>query len=432
MFSTRVKQQLAQATATNVDLQATLDAIERSVACIEFKPDGTILKANSLFLDAVGYSLPEVQGQHHSLFCFADYADSYEYQAFWRRLSAGEKQSGKFPRRNKRGQELWLEASYFPVTDTENRVSKIVKLASDVTEEHHKAARLSAVFNAINRSMAMIEFTPDGIIESANQNFLTAVGYRLDDIVGKHHKLFCSPDFYVNQPDFWPDLAAGQYKSGQFRRVRSDGSDLWLEASYNPIFDSEGEVQKVVKLATDITERVLASERTTGAANVALSTSESTADSARQANDSLVVSITTSELISTHIEETGTAIKSLSAKSQDIERIIGTIAGIAEQTNLLALNAAIEAARAGDSGRGFAVVADEVRKLASRTADSTAEIEAVIHQTLALTADVVSKIDEVALVAGKGKEEVSSVQGIVRDIMAGAERVLEAVALIKK
>lgn len=432
MFGAGVKRELGQAQTIIDDLQATLGAIRRSVACIEFAPDGTILAANELFLDVVGYPLDEVLGAHHSMFCDPDYVKASEYQTFWRRLGEGQKQAGKFPRRDKQGRELWLEASYFPVIDHQNRVSKVVKLAYDVTDEHYKAERMSAAFDGINRSMAMIEFTPDGMIVTANDNFLLAMGYSLKEIAGKHHRMFCNAAFYDDYPDFWSNLAAGHFTSGKFQRVRSDGSDVWLEASYNPIFDNQGRVQRVIKFASDITEWVSESERTRNAADVAFSTSEATAQSARQAKASLAASIETSELIRKQIDEAKGVIENLNDQAQNIEHIIGVIASVAEQTNLLALNAAIEAARAGDSGRGFAVVADEVRQLSARTSDSTSKIEAVVHKNLSLTADVVAKIERVAGVADKGKEEVASVQGIVDDILAGAERVLESVASIKQ
>lgn len=432
MFATRIKRELEQAHTTIEDLQSTLGAIKRAVACIEFKPDGTILTANRLFLDVVGYQLHEIQGRHHSIFCAPDYARAPEYRNFWQQLAHGQKQSGKFPRRDRHGGELWLEASYFPVTDAQGRVSRIVKLAYDVTQDHHQSERLTNAFDGINRSMAMIEFTPDGTVVTANDNFLDAVGYALSDVVGQHHRMFCNADFYSQHPRFWTDLASGKFNSGKFERVRSDGSELWLEASYNPIFDSQGRVQRVIKFASDITSRVHESERTSKAAGVAFVTSEATAQSARQAKASLTISIGTSDQIRKQIDEAKSVIEELNDQAQSIEHIVGIISSIAEQTNLLALNAAIEAARAGDSGRGFAVVADEVRQLASRTSDSTGKIGAVVHKNLTLTADVVSKIEEVAGVADKGKDEVASVQAIVEDILSGATRVLESVAAIKQ
>jgi methyl-accepting chemotaxis protein len=279
--------------------------------------------------------------------------------------------------------------------------------------------------------MAVISFTPSGEILDANRNFLDAVGYSLDEVRGRHHRLFCDEAFYRDNPDFWERLAGGAFRSGRFRRRRSNGDELWLEATYNPVFDHDGNVEKVIKFATDVTAAVHAAEQTRDASALAYSTAQQTADIAARGADSLRTSIETSEQIRELIAEAKGVIGNLDAESKNIETIVATISAVADQTNLLALNAAIEAARAGEQGRGFAVVADEVRQLAARTSTATTEIAEVIHGNLEFTGDIVQRIERASRVADRGREQVRSVEAIVAEIHEGATHVLDSVSSIR-
>jgi methyl-accepting chemotaxis protein len=237
--------------------QATLAAIGRSQALIEFAADGRILHANENFCKTMGYSLEEIKGKHHRLFVADAEASSPDYRSFWERLARGEFQSGQFQRIAKGGREVWLEASYNPVV-VRGKVVKITKIATDITIRKRQAAEDAGKLEAISRSQAVIEFMPSGEILTANANFLSAVGYGLSEIVGKHHSIFCDPTYSASEDyrSFWRDLAAGLYKSGEVCRYRRDGSPVWIIATYNPILDANGKVFKVVKFATDVTERV--------------------------------------------------------------------------------------------------------------------------------------------------------------------------------
>jgi methyl-accepting chemotaxis protein len=241
--------------------RAILKALDRSQAVIEFTPTGTILTANANFCGAVGYSLSEIVGKHHSMFVAPDYARSPEYKSFWARLGRGEFFSAQYKRFGKGGREIWIEASYNPVMRG-GKPYKVIKFATDITERKRAELENGGKLDAISRAQATIEFTPDGQILTANQNFLSAVGYKLEEIVGKHHTIFCDPD-YVRSPDyksFWASLRAGEFKSAEFTRLRKDGRKIYIQASYNPIFDEEGRVFKVVKFAIDVTGRVSAVE----------------------------------------------------------------------------------------------------------------------------------------------------------------------------
>lgn len=236
--------------------------------------------ANAIFLGVVGFSLEEVTGKHHRELCDPELANSTEYQRFWERLRSGEVINGTFPRLNSQGQRIWLEASYFPIR-TDGAVTGVMKIASDITKEKIRLDQQSAVSEALDKSMATIEFQPDGTIISANANFLGAVCYSLEQIQGKHHRMFCPDSFYETQPNFWAELASGDFKAGQFERKDSAGRVLWLRATYNPIFDSKGKVVRVVKFASNITDKVEQEQAIRSAAEVAYTNSVKTAEVAQ-------------------------------------------------------------------------------------------------------------------------------------------------------
>jgi methyl-accepting chemotaxis protein len=237
------------------DLLAIYQALDRVQAIIEFDLDGTILSANENFLRVFGYQLDEIVGKHHRIFCDPEYASSPEYAAFWKKLGRGEYDAAEFKRLAKGGKAIWLEASYNPVFDKDGKPVRIVKFATDVTAAKLQTAEYQGKIQAIERAQAVIEFELDGTVITANENFLGIFGYRLDEIAGKHHRIFCEPS-YVGSMDyaqFWQKLGRGEYESGEFKRIAKDGKEVWLQASYNPIFDIEGDPLKIVKFASDIT-----------------------------------------------------------------------------------------------------------------------------------------------------------------------------------
>ncbi|HJV44046.1 PAS domain-containing methyl-accepting chemotaxis protein [Caulobacter sp.] len=236
----------------------TLAALDRSLATIEFDTAGQILSANANFCRAMGYELGEIIGQRHSLFVDPDYAASAAYKAFWDKLGRGEFDAGEYLRLGKGGAEVWIQATYNPIVDARGRVSRIVKVATVITEEKRKTAEEHGKMDAVGRAQAVIEFTPDGQIITANDNFLAALGYSLPEIQGKQHRMFVEPT-YAASPDyaaFWRRLNAGEFVAAEFKRLGKGGREVWIQASYNPIFDHAGRITKVVKFATVVTGRV--------------------------------------------------------------------------------------------------------------------------------------------------------------------------------
>jgi methyl-accepting chemotaxis protein len=237
-----------------------VSAINQSQAVILFSPDGNIVKANENFLSAMGYSESEIEGKHHSLFVTREYASSQEYKDFWSVLRSGEAHSGEFCRVNNKGEDVWIQASYNPILDSNGQPFKVVKFATDITAEKAKNAYFEGQLTAISKSQAVIEFDLDGVILDANSNFLSALGYTLDEVNGKHHSIFVEPAF-KNSPEyaaFWEQLRKGVYASGEYKRISKLGNAVYIQASYNPILDQNGNPFRVVKYATDITGRTVA------------------------------------------------------------------------------------------------------------------------------------------------------------------------------
>ncbi|MCU0720851.1 MAG: methyl-accepting chemotaxis protein [Pirellula sp.] len=254
--SKTVTKSAAKAPAKRWSLEtAQLAAASKSQAIIEFDMHGNVIDANENFLRTVGYSLSEIQGKHHSMFVDAQYSQSREYQQFWEDLRAGKFQSAEYKRIGKGGREVWIQASYNPVFDAKGQPVRVVKFATDVTQAKMKSADNEGQLDAIQKSFATIEFSLDGVIRHANENFLATVGYSLDEIRGKHHSLFVDPAYASSRDyqNFWDDLKAGKFFTAQYKRFGKGGREIWIQASYNPIFDLNGKPYKVVKYASDIT-----------------------------------------------------------------------------------------------------------------------------------------------------------------------------------
>lgn len=432
MWGQKSKQKIQNLELELSKARDVVESVWNHNACIAFSTDGTIIDVNQAFLDVVGYTKEQVIGQHHRMFCSPRYVDSAAYKKFWTDLAAGRLQSGSFQRQGRQGRKIWLQASYFPVSNGNAPPYKIVKIVQDITRQEEERLSQKAILSALDRSLAVIEFYPDGTIAKANDNFLRTMQYSMDEIVGKHHRMFCDDQFYRDQPYFWKELARGDFKSGKYQRRNRRGDTVWLEATYNPVFDDDNNVIRVIKFASDITARALADIATQQAAEIANSTSEKTAQIAVNGTALLKESVAISEAIAGQIVDAASLISQLNTKSSEISAIVTTISSIADQTNLLALNAAIEAARAGEHGRGFAVVADEVRNLASRTNTSTVEIDEMVRGNEGLTQQAMDRMKEVGQQARAGSELINRAAGVIEEIRLGAENVSKTVAALAR
>lgn len=356
--------------------------MDLALARIEFSTDGIIQDANDNFLQASGYRLDEIKGRHHKMFVDSTYAQSKEYRQFWRRLAMGESFPGQFKRFAKGNRPIWIDASYVPVFDRDGSVSKIVKFAKEISAMKALELIADGRQKAVNQQFAVIEFDVSGNIISANDNFLAMMGYSHQDVIGKNHSMFVSDSMRSSNEhlSFWRKLASGESFSGESLGVGRAGKEVWMNASYTPIYDLNGQVNRIVKYATDITEMVVSQRRTSGICE-AISGSvgqfsttiteissnvNRTANLAQEANEIAV--------------ETCSLVEGLDESSRVIGKIVEVIQELADQTNLLALNATIESARAGEAGRGFAVVASAVKDLAKQTAAATKNIETTVGE----------------------------------------------------
>jgi methyl-accepting chemotaxis protein len=394
-------------------------AIRRAQAVIAFNLDGTIVTANENFLKTVGYSLAEIQGKHHSMFVEPATRDSAAYREFWASLNRGEYQSAEYKRIGKGGKEVWILASYNPILDEKGKPFKVVKFATDVTEQKLRSADLAGQIAAIGKSQAVIEFNMDGTILSANENFLNALGYSLAEIKGKHHSMFVdASDRDGAYREFWENLNAGRYQAGEYKRVGKGGREIWIQASYNPILDLNGKPFKVVKYATDTTAQVIArkkSDNVRGMMETVAAGAEELNASVREISETMSKSRQTASEAVVRVDAADQQAQRLSAASESMGGIVELIGNITGQINLLALNATIESARAGEAGRGFAVVASEVKNLANQAKQATDKIGQEIGNLNGISSDVVNALTAIKQSIQEVSEYVTSTAAAVEE-----------------
>ncbi|MBA4033972.1 MAG: histidine kinase [Bradyrhizobium sp.] len=397
-----------------------ISAIGRAQAVIEFNLDGTIITANENFLATVGYRLDEIQGKHHSMFVSPAERDSATYREFWAKLGRGEYEAAEYKRFGKGGKEVWILASYNPILDEAGKPFKVVKFASDITADKLKAANYAGQIEAIGKSQAVIEFGMDGKVLTANANFLGALGYSLAEIQGKHHSLFVPADQRDGEAyrTFWANLNRGEFQSGEYERVGKGGKQIWIQASYNPIRDLNGQPFKVVKYASDTTAQVLArmrSEKVRGMMESVAAGAEELNASVREISAAMSKSRDTALTAVEQVESADQQAQRLSEAAESMSSIVQLIGDITGQINLLALNATIESARAGEAGRGFAVVASEVKNLANQAKQATDKIEQEIANLNGISGDVVGALGSIKKAIQEVSEYVTSTAAAVEE-----------------
>ncbi|MFL7866468.1 methyl-accepting chemotaxis protein [Vibrio cincinnatiensis] len=412
-------------------LEQVRESLDSDMLRITLDPQGHIVSINNNFEQELGIVFNTIDGVHLTNLVPPKARKTPHFNRMKTALEQRKHWNGALQIAKSNGEEAWLRIILQPIINSQGQLLRFFVFATELTRTITASREHEDMLNALNRSTAVIEFTLDGKIIRANDNFLRTMKYRSNEqIAGKHHRIFCEEE-EANSPAyaaFWKKLASGQYISERFKRVDSAGQIVWLEASYNPIHNDLGELYKVVKFATVITEQVNQEQAVSEAANIAYAVSEKTGQQTLEGQQVVTAIIDKMDNLVKQMKQAMMDIESLNVHSQKISKLVESISGIADQTNLLALNAAIEAARAGEQGRGFAVVADEVRQLASRTNNTTEEIVTVVAENLRRTTKAVELIAACQSQAGETLTLSTQAGQLMEDVQMGAQKVVDAIS----
>lgn len=428
MFNSHLKQELQEANKRLAMHEQLLTGLNDETLAFTVNENFEIVDANSKFLSVLGYDSTSIKRP------LSEIVPSYVvnlpcYHNLREAVGKGHSVSDNYRYLHVDGSLVWLWGLWQPVKDNSGHLLSIRFFGRDITASMNLARENEALIKALSRSTAIIEFDPNGIILTANPPFLQTVGYTLEQIKGKHHRLFCehqeasSPEYAA----FWDTLNRGEFVAGRFKRIDSHGRTIWLEASYNPVYDAQDKLYKFVKFATVITDQVDRESEVNEAASIAYDISQNTDSKAQEGALVVQQAVNIMRQISVEMQSVSLSMEDLGKQSHLISSIVQTIGSIAQQTNLLALNAAIEAARAGEQGRGFAVVADEVRQLAGRTSAATEEIVSVVSKNQDLVNKAVQDMAGSKHQAEQGLVLANQAGSVIVEIQEGAKQVLSAV-----
>ncbi len=408
------------------------EVLTKEMLYFSLNNNGTITDANDRFLKSCGYREDEIEGRKINEFISKSSAGKQHCQNMFDSIHHGRLWHGALQFIIKSGEEAWYRGFILPRASKKGGEVLMHVYLAELTRTISKSIELEDMLAGIDRSSAIIEFDLGGNVLKANENFLKTMRYKLDEIVGQHHRIFCDPHEVETQEykDFWARLRSGEMISKRFRRIDKQGNEVWLEASYNPIRKESGELYKVIKFATDITKQMQSERINKENSKIAYDVSRKSDEDAMAGIEVVNSTIETMGELTAQMGKANEGISELNVQSIKVSDLVASIRGIADQTNLLALNAAIEAARAGEQGRGFAVVADEVRQLASRTSKATEEIIQVVGDNKKLTQNSVSQI-EISLEKAEKALGLSNKAGeVMSRIQLGAKHVLDAIGQV--
>ena len=372
-----------------MDLEGQIQAVNKAQAVIEFNLDGTIIKANDNFLNVVGYTLEEIQGQHHRMFVEESLRTSIEYRQFWEELNRGKYQTAEYKRIGKGGKEVWIQASYNPILDLNGNPFKVVKYATDVTEQKLQQQKLRANVDT------MLE-----VVQAAMEGDLTVqVPVKGEDAIGQMGE---------GLQRFLSNLKEIMARFTESAQNLSSSSEE-LSATSQQMAGNAEETSTQAGVVSAASEQVSKNIQTAAAG--AEEMTASIGEIAKNSNEAATIA---KEAVSVAGSANET-IKTLGEASVEIGKVIKVITSIAQQTNLLALNATIEAARAGEAGKGFAVVANEVKELAKQTAQATEDISQRIEAIQAGSEGAVEAIGKVSMIIGTINDISSTIAAAVEE-----------------